>query len=65
VQVRDIAIEIFLVGSPRQPIHARCGILLELEECLIEVFKADVVQERGELLLLSLTCYSSYAIQRL
>ena len=30
---------VFLVGSPRYPIHSGCGILLEL----VEVFRADVV----------------------
>ena len=65
MQVRDLAIEVLLVGPPRQTIHSGCGILLEVEECLFEVLSVDVVQERGELLLLPLTCYSSYAIQRL
>src|SRR5215831_4777644 len=62
---RILGIQAFLVGSPRQPIHSRCGILLELEERRLEVFRADVVQERGELFLLSLSCCLSYAIQRL
>ena len=37
VQIRDIAIEARLVGSPRQPVNARCGILLEFEERRFEV----------------------------
>ena len=49
VQVRDIAIEVRLVGLPCQPIHSRCGILLELKERRPKVFQADVMQERGEL----------------
>jgi hypothetical protein len=65
VQVRDIAIEIRLVGLPCQPIHSGCGILLELKERRLKVFQADVMQERGELLLRSLACHLSYAIQRL
>ena len=55
-QVHDVAIEALLVGSPRQSIYAGCGILLEFEESLFEVFRIDVMQERGELLLLPLPC---------
>jgi hypothetical protein len=65
VQVRDIAIEVRLVGLPCRPVHSGCGILLELKERRLKVFQADVMQERGELLLRSLACYLSYAIQRL
>ena len=32
--------------------YARCGLLFKFEECLIEQINADVVEERGELLLL-------------
>jgi len=59
VQVREIAIKGRLVCSPRQPVHAGCGILLEFEKRRFEVFSADVVQERGELLLLPLSGYES------
>src|SRR5207237_5733869 len=33
LQVRDLAIEVCLVVLPCQPIHTRCGISLEVEEC--------------------------------
>jgi hypothetical protein len=33
VQVLDLAIEVCLVALPCQPIHTRCGISLEAEEC--------------------------------
>src|SRR2546427_1745541 len=33
VQVLDLAIEVCLVVLPCQPIHTRCGISLEGEEC--------------------------------
>jgi hypothetical protein len=54
VQVRDITIEVCLVGLPCQPIHSGCGILLELKECRLKISQAEVMQERGELLLRSL-----------
>ena len=57
VQVRDIAIEVRLVGLPCQPIHSGCGILLELKERRLKVIQADVMQERGELFLRSLACH--------
>jgi hypothetical protein len=41
-----------LVVPPRQSVHARCGILLKFGEHLVEKVKADMVEERGELLLL-------------
>jgi hypothetical protein len=40
-----------LVVPPRQPIHADSGILLKLVEHLVEQIDADMVEERGELLL--------------
>ena len=65
MQVLDIAIEVCLVVLPRQPIYTRCGILLEFEERLFEQVDADVVEERGELLLLPFLCDLPYAFQRL
>jgi hypothetical protein len=65
MQVLDIAIEVLLVFRPRQTVYARCGLLFKFEECLIEQINADVVEERGELLLLPFLCYSPYALQRL
>ena len=65
VQVLKVALEVCLVGSPRQPVHAGCGILLEFEERRFEMFDADVMEERGELLLLPFACCFPYAFQRL
>jgi len=65
VQTRESTLEVRLVRSPRQPVDARRGILLEFEVCLPEMFDADVMEERGELFLLPLPCDLTYALQRL
>ena len=65
MQVLEIALEVCLVVLPRQPIHAGRGVLLEFEERLLEQFDADVVEERGEPLLLPFPCGFPYAFQRL
>jgi hypothetical protein len=65
VQVLKLALEVCLVVLPRQPIHARRGILLEFVERLFEQVDADVVEERGELLLLPFLRDLPYAVQRL
>src|SRR5215207_1957093 len=65
MQMLEIALEVLLVVPPRQPVHARRGILLEFEECHGEMFDADVVEERGELLLLPFPCSLPYALQPL
>src|SRR4029450_7478327 len=65
VQVLDLAIEVCLVVLPCQPIHTRCGISLEGEECHPESLDAYMVEERGEPFLLSLPCDLPYAFQRL
>src|ERR1019366_9148952 len=61
--------DLVLKGGDRdralQTIHPRCSILLEFKECLFEVINTDVVEERGELLLLPLPCSLPYALQRL
>jgi hypothetical protein len=50
----------------REILHqAVCSILLEFRECLCEVINTDVMEERGELLLLPLPCSLPYALQRL
>src|SRR5580704_8865421 len=52
--------------SPDMSAHPpACSILLEFKECLLEVIDTDVVEERGELLLLPLPCSLPYAFQRL
>jgi hypothetical protein len=65
VQILDITFEVYLVVLPCQPIHARRSILLQFEERLFEQLGADVVEKRGELLLLRFPCDFPYAVQRL
>src|SRR5437899_6604064 len=57
--------KVLLVVPTCQPVHSSCSILLEFRECLCEVSNTDVMEERGELLLLSLPCSLPYARQRL
>ena len=54
-----------VVFSPSQPVHSGSGILLEFEERLPEQLDGDMVEERGELLLLPVPCHLPYAVQRL
>src|SRR5947199_1280681 len=56
MQVLKIALKVLLVVPTCQPIHSSCSILLEFRECLLEVINTDVMEERGELLLLPLPC---------
>src|SRR5277367_3532865 len=65
MQVLKIALKVLLVVPTCQPIHSSCSILLEFRECLCEVINTDVMEERGELLLLPLPCSLPYALQRL
>src|SRR5262249_27325069 len=53
MQILKLALEVCLVIRPRQSIHARRYVLLEFVERLLEQVDADVVEERGELLLTS------------
>src|SRR5260370_24343032 len=52
VQVLELALEVCRVVLPRQPIDAGCSVLLEFEERPFEQVDADMVEERGEPLLL-------------
>jgi hypothetical protein len=65
MQIPEIALKVCLVVPPSQPVHSRCRVLFEFEERLFEVIRADVVEQRGELLLLPLPCYLPYALQPL
>ena len=65
MQVLKIALKVLLVVPTCQPVHSSCSILLEFRECLCEVSNTDVMEERGELLLLPLSCSLPYARQRL
>jgi len=63
VQVFELAPEAQLVVLPRQSVDARGGVLLQFEERRFERGDVDVVQKRGELLLLLFLCRFPYAIQ--
>src|SRR5215211_4783085 len=65
MQVREIALKVCIVGFPRQSIHAGCGVLFELIKRVLKLFDAEVVEERGEPLLLPCPCDFPYALQRL
>jgi len=65
VQIFEPVFEIRLVVSPSLPVHSGSGILLEFEERLPEQLDSDMVEERGELLLLPVPCHLPYAVQRL
>jgi hypothetical protein len=65
MQVLKIVLKVLLVVPTCQPIHSSCSILLEFRECFFEVINTDVMEERGELLLLPLPCSLPYALQRL
>src|SRR6516164_2361586 len=65
MQVLELALEVCLVIRPRQSIHARRCVLLEFVERLFEQVDADVVEERGEPLLLPFLRNFPYAFQRL
>ena len=65
MQVLEIALAVLLVIRLAQAIYAGCSIFLKFEERLVEQIDTDVVEERGELLLLPLHCCLPYARQRL
>src|ERR1700730_17716815 len=58
-------LEVCLVVPPSQSIHTRGGVLLECVEYLFEQVDVDVLEERGEPLLLPFPCNFPYALQRL
>src|SRR5260370_25794070 len=63
MQVFELAPEVRFVGLPRQSVHAGRSLLLQIEERLFEQIDGDVVQERGEPLLLPFLCRLTYAVQ--
>src|SRR3974377_1309496 len=65
MQILEFALEVCLIDTPRQPVHTGCGIRLEFQERHFQLVNADVVEERGELLLLPFFCCFPYALQRL
>ena len=65
VQVLEPWLEVCLVVLPRHAIHPGSGFALERVERRPECVDVDMVEERGELLLLPLPCGLPYAVQRL
>src|SRR5438552_3466088 len=65
VQISELSLEVCRIGLPRQPVHPGSGVALEHEERLPKQIDAEVVEERGELLLLPLLSYLPYASERL
>src|SRR3984893_5703084 len=65
MQILDPEFEVRLVVLPRHTIHAGGGFALKRVERRPERIDTDMVEERGELLLLPLPCGSPYAAQRL
>jgi hypothetical protein len=65
MQIIELTLEIGLVVPPRHAVHPGRSIPLEREESQPEQIDVDVVQERGELLLLAAPCGLPYAVQRL
>ena len=65
MQISEVSVKVCFVGPPRQSIYSRCGVSLEFDERLTKPIDGDVVQERGEPLLLPFPCDFPYAFQRL
>src|SRR3978361_791023 len=65
VQIREIAPEVCLGGPPGQPVDAWGGVPLEVVEGVLKEVGAEMVEERGELLLLPCLGPLPYALQRL
>ena len=45
VQISEVSFKVCLVRSPRQPVHAGCGVAFEREERLPEQVDAEAVEE--------------------
>src|SRR6266404_958795 len=65
MQVSEVSLTVCRIGLPRHPVHPGRGVALEHEERLPEQIDAEVVEERGELLLLPLLSCLPYASERL
>src|SRR5580704_11170011 len=65
MQILDPEFEVRLVVLPRHTIHTGGGFALKRVERRPERIDTDMVEERGELLLLPLPCGLPYAAQRL
>jgi IS30 family transposase len=65
VQALEVSLQCRLVVLPHHTIHSGCGIALECHERIPQRIKRDVVQQRGELLLLPLPRSVPYTVQPL
>ena len=65
MQVQEVALQIRLVVLPRHAVHPGRGTALERQERIPQQIDRDVVQQRGELLLLPLPCSVPYTVQPL
>src|SRR5216683_58658 len=65
MQISEVSLKVCRIGLPRQPVHPGGGVALEHEERLPKQIDAEVVEERGELLLLPLLSCLPYASERL
>src|ERR1700692_2568853 len=65
MQISEVLLKVCCIGLPRQPVHPGGGVALEHEERLPEQIDAEVVEERGELLLPPLLSCLPYASERL
>jgi hypothetical protein len=63
MQVLELAPEVLFVVPTCHPIEARRGVLLQFEKRLFQSIHGDMMQERGELLLLPFLCCFPYAVQ--
>lgn len=65
MQISEVSLKVCRIGLPRQPVHPGGGVALEHEVRLPEQIDAEVVEERGELLLPPLLSCLPYASERL
>src|SRR5271163_1013882 len=65
MQISEVSFKVCRIGLPRQPVHPGGGVALEHEERFPEQIDAEVVEERGELLLPPLLSCLPYASERL
>ena len=65
MQISEVLLKVCGIGLPRQSVHPGGGVAFEHEERLPEQVDAEVVEERGELLLPPLLSCLPYAGERL
>jgi len=65
VEILEIALKVHFVVLPGHPIDSSGSFAFERVECHLERVDVDLVEKRGEPLLLPLPCGLPYAAQRL